>query len=139
MPEQKETFITAKSLTFRRSSPSSPELIRLGIIGCTPGWSHVAEIYGPQINPIETGGAGFIRATGMRMTLVWDANPEHAVNFARKYGCETVSAYTGMVGKVDAVMLSDIASVPYFYELARPYLEAGIPLFLNRPFAYSRK
>ncbi len=139
MPEQQETFITAKNPSFHRGSPSSPELIRLGIIGCTPGWSHVAEIYGPQINPVTVGDTPFIRATGMRMTRVWDANPEHAANFARKYGCETVREYTGMIGAVDAVMLSDIASVPYFYQLARPYLEAGVPLFLNRPFAYSRK
>jgi predicted dehydrogenase len=137
--DTKNTFVTLDEPTFLRSSPSSPELIEIGIIGCTPGWSHVDAIYGPQINPIDNGGARFIRTTGMRMTMVWDADPNVTENFARKFDVEPVSEFDDMIGKVDAVMLSDIASVPYFHKLARPYLEAGIPLFLNRPFAYSRR
>ena len=139
MQAANETYITAKRPTFRRETPSSPDLIEIGIIGCTPGWSHVAEIYGPQINPISGGDPGFIRATGMRMTHVWDPVDRNADGFAKKYGVDRVAAFTDMIGRVDAVMLSDIASVPYFYEIARPYLEAGVPLFLNRPFAYSRR
>ena len=139
MTETHETYITAKRPTFRRDSPSSPDLIRLGVIGCTPGWSHVAEIYGPQINPGLDGDTTFIRATGMRMTLVWDPVDRYADEFAKKFGVERVRSFTGMIGRVDAVMLSDIASVLYFYDIARPYLEAKIPLFLNRPFAYSRR
>ena len=48
MQAANETYITAKRPTFRRETPSSPDLIEIGIIGCTPGWSHVAEIYGPR-------------------------------------------------------------------------------------------
>ncbi len=139
MPAPTETFITAKRPLFTRGSPSSPDLIRIGVLGCASGWSHVAEIYGPQMNPTTGGGTVFIRATGMRMTHVWDPTEKNIDVFSRKFGVERVSSFDGMIGKVDAVMLSDIASVPYFYELAKPYLEAGVPLFLNRPFAYSRR
>jgi predicted dehydrogenase len=146
MPDSNETYITAKHPTFHRQTPSSPDLIRLGILGCAPGMSHVAEIYGPQINPIggETAvrpfdGSSFIRATGMRMTHVWDPVEKNAEAFARKYDVARVPGFTDMIGRVDAIMLSDIASVPYFYELSKPFLEAGVSLFLNRPFAYSRR
>ena len=138
MAEQEGTRIAAKKPTFRRKTPSSPELIEIGIIGCTPGLSHISEIYGPQINPISDQNTTFIRATGMRMTMVWDADEKIAGNFARKYDVKPVKSFTDMIGRVDAVMLTDIATAPYFYELSKPYLEAGIPLFLNRPFAYSR-
>ena len=139
MAEKEGTRISLKKPTFHRKTPSSPELIEIGIIGCTPGYSHISEIYGPQINPVSDKDTTFIRATGMRMTMVWDADEKIAGNFAGKYDVKPVKSYTDMIGKVDAVMLTDIATVPYFYQLSKPYLEAGIPLFLNRPFAYSRK
>ena len=139
MAEQQETFLTLGKPTFRRKKPSSAELIEIGIIGCTPGWSHIDGIYGPQINPIEDRGIRYIRTTGMHMTMVWDADPKIAAGFAQKFAVKQMKHFDDMVGKVDAVMMTDIASVPYFYELSKPYLEAGIPLFLNRPFAYSHR
>jgi hypothetical protein len=42
-----------------------------------------------------------------------------------------------MVGRVDGVIVSDHDSCLHFHDLARPYLEAGIPVFVNRPFALS--
>jgi len=42
-----------------------------------------------------------------------------------------------MVDKVDGVMIDDFDAVAYNYKLAQPYLEAGMPTFINRPFADS--
>jgi predicted dehydrogenase len=44
-----------------------------------------------------------------------------------------------MIGKVDAIVMADFASLFWNHDLVRPYLEAGIPTFVNRPFASSLK
>ncbi|MCC7264135.1 MAG: Gfo/Idh/MocA family oxidoreductase [Candidatus Latescibacteria bacterium] len=107
-------------------------LLRVGILTCGPS-SHVADIWGPILNATE----GRTRMTGMRMTQVWDIVPKDAESFSRRYGVEVVANFGDMVGKVDGVILSDFDAVPAYEKLARPYLEAGIPIFINRPFAYS--
>ncbi|MFA6471673.1 MAG: Gfo/Idh/MocA family oxidoreductase, partial [Candidatus Latescibacterota bacterium] len=119
---------------FKRRSPSAVELMEIGILVANPGQSHIDSIWGPLINPT---GDPWTRLTGMVMTKVWDKNPEVARNFAKKYSCETVENYHDMAGKVDGVILSDFISAHYFSDLSKPYLEAGTPIFINRPFAYS--
>jgi predicted dehydrogenase len=126
----------AQRKKFRRRSPSSVELMEIGVLVATPGMTHIDSLWGPLINPP---GEPWTRLTGMVMTRVWDKDPKVAANFARKYGCRVVKNYADMAGKVDGVILSDFLSAHYFYELARPYLEAGSPIFINRPFAYSMR
>ena len=113
-------------------SPRDDGLLRVGILTCGP-WSHVVDIWGPILNATE----GRTRKTGMRMTHVWDIVQKDAENFARRYDVEVVSRFDEMVGKVDGVILSDFDATPAFKDLTRPYLEAGIPIFINRPFAYN--
>ena len=48
-----------------------------------------------------------------------------------------VKNYDDMAGKVDGLILAGFYEVPWQHRLARPYLEAGIPVYLSRPFAYS--
>ena len=119
---------------FKRKGPSAVELMEIGVLIATPGQTHIDSLWGPLINPP---GEPWTRLTGMVMTKVWDKNPEVARNFAKKYGCETVTNFSDMAGKVDGVILSDFISAHYFYDLSKPYLEAGTPIFINRPFAYS--
>jgi hypothetical protein len=121
---------------FARKSPSSVELMEIGILTATPGMTHIDSLWGPLINPP---GPPWTRLTGMVMTRVWDKDPQVASSFARKYGCRAVRRFDDMAGKVDGVILSDFISAHYFYELAGPYLEAGTPIFINRPFAYSMR
>ena len=45
--------------------------------------------------------------------------------------------YDEMVGEVDGVAVGGYYEIPWQLDLARPYLEAGIPMYLCRPFAYS--
>lgn len=107
-------------------------LLKVGVLTCGP-WSHVIGIWGPIINAAE----GHIRTTGMTMTHVWDINRADAESFAKRFGVQIVDAFDEMVGKVDAVILSDFDAVPVYRQLTRPYLEAGIPIFINRPFAFN--
>jgi len=114
------------------SSARGDSLLRVGILTCGPS-SHVAGIWGPLLNATE----GRTRMTGMRMTHVWDIVQKDAESFARRYDVEVVPHFDEMVGKVDGVILSDFDAVPAFKDLTRPYLEAGVPIFINRPFAYN--
>ena len=75
----------------------------------------------------------------MEVTHVWDRDPVKARAFADFMGAEVVKRYDGMVGKVDAIAFGGYYEVPWQHRLARPYIEAGIPTFLDRPFAFSLK
>lgn len=72
----------------------------------------------------------------MDVTHVWDVDPAKAKAFADIMGAEPVARYDGMVGKVDAVAFGGYYEVPWQHRLARPYIEARIPTFLDRPFAF---
>ena len=72
----------------------------------------------------------------MEVTHCWDVNPQRAAEFADKYGCEAVEKYDGMLGQVDAIAFGGFYEVPWQHLLARPYVEAGVPTYLSRPFAY---
>ncbi len=116
---------------------SDMPLVRVGVL-TSQRFVHINGIWGPIINPYgeaEFKGAK-TRMTGMAMTHVWDMDREGAQEFARIYGgIEVVDNYYDMVGKVDGVILSDFDSCIRFKELTKPYLEAGVPIFINRPFA----
>ncbi len=115
----------------------STDLLRVGMMCLGPN-SHYY-IWGPTINPVDRKAWSVGRTTGMQITHCWDTRPENAAAFAAQYGCEAVKTYDGMVGKVDAMIFAGFNEVKWWPQLARPYLEAGIPCFLNRPFAYSMK
>lgn len=68
----------------------------------------------------------------MRPAYVWDKNKQLAQGFADKWGCEVVDRYDAMVGKVDAVLVGDLVLAPWQHLLLRPYIQAGIPSFLQR-------
>ena len=43
--------------------------------------------------------------------------------------------YDGMLGKVDGVVNGDLYNVPWQHKLLRPYIEAGVPVYLSRPWS----
>ena len=116
---------------------SNPPLVRVGVLTCAR-YVHISGIWGPIINLDSR--VNFescsTRMTGMIMTHVWDMNKEAVEAFTRDYpGVEAVGNYWDMVGQVDGIILSDFDSCLHYKELTRPYLEAGVPIFINRPFA----
>ena len=116
---------------FTRGSPSSNELLNVGVLTTQGG--HIDRIWGPLINPVD----GKSRVTGIVMTHAWDINSEKLDEFAKKYNVTKVKNYYDMIGKVDAVVMADFGSLFWNHDLVRPYLEAGVPMFINRPFASS--
>ncbi|MFC1526245.1 Gfo/Idh/MocA family oxidoreductase [Candidatus Latescibacterota bacterium] len=111
--------------------------IRVGVLACGR-YVHTRGIWGPIMHPEVGGGpsASGTRRTAMAITHVWDVDGEAADEFAGAFpGVQVVGDYWDMVGKVDGIILDDFDSCLHFRELARPYLEAGMPMFINRPFA----
>lgn len=52
----------------------------------------------------------------------------------KKYGVEIVANPTDLLGKIDAVMIESQQGRRHL-ERARPFLEAGLPTFVDKPFA----
>lgn len=75
----------------------------------------------------------------MEISHVWDVNPQKAQEFAAKYGCEVVDKYDGMLGKVDGVVCGGFYEIPWQHKIFRPYIEAGVPTYLSRPWSYRIK
>ena len=115
----------------------SQSLVRVGILTCAR-FDHISGIWGPLIDP--TAEPHFrdctTRVTGMVMTHVWDIDREAVNRFCDTHkGVQAVDNYWDMADKVDGIIVSDFDSAVHFADLARPYLEAGVPIFINRPFA----
>ena len=112
--------------------PSS-SLIKVGVLTCHPTTGHIRPAWAAVVNPLD----GNPRRTGMVMSHVWDGEPGQAEDFSAQYGAEVVENYWDMVGKVDGIIIGDHNELFLFKDLARPYIEAGVPIFINRPFAFS--
>lgn len=122
----------AQGVRKKLKSPSSLELIHVGFLGCDPS-GHLA-IWGPLINPTD----GWTRRTGMVISHCWDIDKNDEERFATTYGCERVKNYNDMIGKVDGIIIPSFdTAFGINKHLVKPYLEAGIPTFINRPFAFN--
>jgi hypothetical protein len=124
-----------------KQKPKIPttDLLRIGTIALGVG-SHMnyeiwPQFFNPTMHPYWPVG----RTTRMTLTHCWDKIPEVSEAFAKKYNCEAVKNYYDMVGKVDGIIFAGFNECKWWPQLTKPYLEAGIPCVINRPFAYSMK
>lgn len=106
-------------------------------IGCLNviSYSHLEALWGPIMNARK--GEKDTPFTNMRMTHCWDINYEDAQRFAQTYGCEAVKNFDDMLGKVDGIINGGYYNHPWNHILHEPYLEAGLPNLINRPFTNS--
>jgi len=110
-----------------------PKPLRLGIITVEPHgwpWSEVLS-----------------RMPDIVLESAWDYDLERARSFAQKYGIAHVAQdVTEMLGKVDAVLIAGGRRPPTgdgiwgeepddHLRLSRPFLEAGVPVLIDKPFA----
>jgi predicted dehydrogenase len=72
---------------------------------------------------------------GFEVTHVWGETPEFAAK-ASENGpiANVVVDYQEMIGKVDAVLV-DHRHGKYHLEAARPFVAAGMPVFVDKPFS----
>jgi hypothetical protein len=122
---------------FMPNATPTVELLKIGVIGLGE-YSHIPVLWGPTINP-NFPDIWPMRSTRMLITHCWDSRPEVSRDFAVKYKCEAVKNYSDMVGRVDGMIFGSFYECPWWPQLTKPYLEAGIPCFINRPFALSMK
>lgn len=121
------------------SEKPTTDLIRVGVVALGDNSHMNYSIWAPMINPTEPDHWGVGRTTRMLITHCWDSRPEFSERFAKQYKCTAVKNYYDMVGKVDGMIFAGFNECKWWPQLTKPYLEAGIPCFINRPFAYSMK
>jgi len=128
----------AQRKKFKRKNPASNEMIEVGIITCG-ALTHTQGSWGIHMNPPmeEHFNEMWTKATGMVMTMVWDPDPKVAESFGKKYNVKVAKNYYDMVDKVDAVIVGGFYECGWWPQLTKPYLEAGLPCLINRPFAQS--
>ena len=130
------------SSDFADAAQTPERKLRIGAMGVRPSfisysWSDLME---PDKEPNDNKRGNFgTHLLNMDITHVWDVNYEEARKFAERMDATAVKNYDGMVGKVDGIIFGGINEVPWQHKLARPYIEAGIPTYLSRPFAYCIK
>ncbi len=63
---------------------------------------------------------------------VYSNEPEAAKRVSEEYGVPMLENYTDAVGKVDAIIIT-ARDGKYHYEYAKPYMDSGIPMFIDKP------
>jgi len=125
--------------------------LKLGVIGLSPGNGHPyswSAIFNGH-DPIAMEKCGFPviprylekqqfpkdAIAEASVTHVWAQDKKIATHIAQAALIETVvDHYTDMIGQVDGVLLArDDAEI--HYEIAAPFLEAGIPVYIDKPLA----
>ena len=120
-------------ITYKRKSPASPNLVKVGIV--LGRFTHTKNIWYRFTNPApETA-----RRTGMIITHYWTFCDDVVEDFEKKTGAKRVKNLDDMIGKVDGIIVDESHALSLQHLAAKPYLEAGIPTFVNRPFASSVK
>lgn len=107
------------------------DLVEVGFVVAHGGH---APIWIPTMNPPP----GQQRTTGMVVTKVWSHRKAFAHDLAQRYpGVQVVANLEDMVGAVDGVYIDAVPAISLYHLLARPFLQAGMPTFVNRPFCTS--
>lgn len=102
--------------------------VRVGIVGCAEG-TH-GKVWGEALATPD--GQRF----GMTPARVWDADAAVAEQLARTTGAVRVDGPYAVADGMDGVLITELLPTRYL-ELSQPFLEAGMRVFYNRPFAGS--
>ena len=127
-----------KTLPAAEKGTARTELLKVGII--LGGGNHAQNMWARLVNAVpDTNNKPYTpRRTGMVFTHVWSPLPEWSETFARTFGVKNVvKRFDDMIGKVDGIFIDAFFGTPYNHHLVRPYLEAMIPVYVNRPFSDS--
>ena len=124
----------APRISYKRQTAASPDLLKVGVV-LGRHRSHTNVIWHRFTNPPP----GSARRTGMIITHFWTNWDDTAEEFATKTGAQRVKKLDGMIGKVDGVIIDEAHATTLQHPAAIPYIETGIPTFVNRPFSSSMR
>lgn len=69
------------------------------------------------------------------VTHIWTQDAKLSEHIAKASNIENiVENYTDMIGKVDAILLARDDAL-HHYEMAKPFIEAGLPIYIDKPLA----
>jgi len=113
-------------------------MIRLGIVDFDT--SHVVA-FTQRLNHLDVGEDQWIDGAKVIMGCPGTSlmSPERVPGFTEQlsaYGVELVDDPTEMIGKIDAVLIESVDGSVH-YERAKPFLESGVPMFIDKPFTCS--
>ena len=102
---------------------------KIGIIGAEN--SH-ANYFANLINMPDENGK--LRFPDCHISLVYSQYPDVCENFVKEFGVDAiVNSVEEMLQNVDAVMVT-ARDGKYHYKFVKPFLEAGKPAFIDKPF-----
>jgi len=114
-------------------------MIRVGIVDCDT--SHVVA-FTQRLNHVGIGEEQWV--DGGKVVMAYPGQslhspervPEYTAKLRDEYGVQIVNSLEEMIGKIDAVCV-EANDGQVHLEHVRPFLEAGIPAFVDKPFACS--
>ncbi|NND32985.1 MAG: Gfo/Idh/MocA family oxidoreductase, partial [Saprospiraceae bacterium] len=130
-------------------------MVKIGMIGMSPGnahpysWSSIVNGTYDASEIIRVGYPGVadylvankdtLGFNNARVTHLWTQNRATSQSIARSAGIKNiVDDLSVMVSEVDAVILAR-DDAEHHVEMAKPFLDNGIPIFIDKPLAISRK
>jgi hypothetical protein len=112
--------------------PDSIPVMKVGMFGLDYSFSTIyADCMSPKSRRL---GTSLLR---MRPAYIWDKDTKKAQQFAQQYECDVVDKFDAMLGKVDVIINGELNVAPWEHLLLRPYIEAGVPCFLQRHWSDS--
>ncbi|MFC1538155.1 Gfo/Idh/MocA family protein [Candidatus Latescibacterota bacterium] len=124
------------SETHSEAAPSPDRKLRIGVVGLgfvSFSWSDIMEGTSPGT---RNGNLG-TPLLNMDITHVWHYDRKAGEEFAGRMDAKFVDKFDDMIGEIDGVIFSGWDEIAVHHLLAKPFLEAGIPTYIGRPFAYS--
>lgn len=113
-------------------------MIKLGILDFDT--SHCVE-FTRRLNHIGNDKEQFVEGAKIVIGCPGESklSPERVGDYTKQmkeYGVPLVDKPTDMIGKVDGVLIEAVDGTVH-YERAKPFLEAGVPCFIDKPYACS--
>lgn len=124
-------------------------MIRIGVIGMSEGNAHptswsaiingifdydaIVELGYPAVAAYLQANRATLGVPGAKVTHIWTQDEELSAQIAQTAGIEhVVASIEDLIGAVDAVLLSRDDPENH-REMARPFIDAGIPIFIDKP------
>ncbi len=108
-------------------------MFRIGILGTEN--SHAAA-FTKIFNTADADGKS--EYPDMKVVTLGGSYPEKSAELAAKYNLTVARDPLDMLGKIDALMVTS-RDGKYHAGLARPFIEAGLPVFIDKPFTSAPK
>ena len=130
-------------------------MLKVGIIGMSPGNAHpyswsaiingvfdgdeITRIGYPAVADYLQANRDTLGIPGSRVTHVWSQEKNISESIAHTAKIENIAgSLEEMAGQVDAVILGR-DDAQHHVEMAKPFIDAGIPLFIDKPLCITKK